>query len=118
MMESPTSPSPALVQPAEFQELPPGNGEGVLGNLDFIKDIPVRITAELGRTQLPIRDLLKLGPGAVVELKRAVGEPVDLVVNGRLLAHGEVVVVNDSFAVRLTAILHPAERMSAGMGTT
>ena len=80
-------------------------------NLDVILDVPVQLSLEVGRTRMPIRNLLQLTPGAVVELERAAGEPLDVYVNGTLIAHGEVVVVNDRFGVRLTDVVSPAERI-------
>jgi len=80
-------------------------------NLDFILDIPLLVTVELGRARLPIQDLLKLGEGSVVELNKLVGEPLDVLVNGKPVARGEVVVVNEKFALRLTDIAQPNERL-------
>ena len=80
-------------------------------NLDFILDIPLQVTVELGRVRLPIQELLKLSEGTVVELDKLVGEPLDVLVNGRPVAHGEVVVVNEKFALRLTDIAQPNERL-------
>jgi len=80
-------------------------------NLDVILDVPVTLSMEVGRTRIPIRNLLQLNQGSVVELERAAGEPLDVYVNGTLIAHGEVVVVNDKFGVRLTDVVSPAERI-------
>jgi len=80
-------------------------------NLDVILDIPVSVSMEIGRTRMPIRNLLQLNQGSVVELDRLAGEPMDVLVNGTLIAHGEVVVVNEKFGVRLTDIISPAERV-------
>ena len=80
-------------------------------NLDFIMDIPLQLTVELGRTKLLVRDVLQLNQGSVVELERASGEPLDVFVNGTLVAHGEVVVVNDKFGIRLIDVVSPAERI-------
>ena len=79
--------------------------------LDAILDIPVHISMEIGRTQISIRNLLKLNQGSVVELDRLAGEPMDVLVNGTLIARGEVVVVNEKFGLRLTDIISPAERV-------
>jgi len=79
--------------------------------IGLILDIPVQVTVELGRTKLPIRNLLQLAQGSVVELDGLAGEPMDVLVNGCLIAQGEVVVVNDKFGIRLTDIITPAERM-------
>lgn len=81
------------------------------GNLELIMDIPVQMTVELGRTRLPIRHLLQLAQGSVVELDGLAGEPMNVLVNGRLIAQGEVVVVNDRFGIRLTDIIDPSKRM-------
>ena len=79
--------------------------------LDVILDIPVTIAMEIGRTKLSIRNLLQLNQGSVVELDRLAGEPMDVLVNGTLVAHGEVVVVNDKFGIRLTDVISPADRI-------
>ena len=79
--------------------------------LDVILDIPVHISMEIGRTEISIRNLLKLNQGSVVELDRLAGEPMDVLVNGTLIARGEVVVVNEKFGLRLTDIISPAERV-------
>ncbi len=80
-------------------------------NLDVILDVPVTLSLEVGRTRIPIRNLLQLNQGSVVELERAAGEPLDVYVNGTLIAQGEVVVVNDRFGVRLTDVVSPSERI-------
>ena len=80
-------------------------------NIDVILDIPVTLSMEIGRTQISIRHLLQLNQGSVVELDRLAGEPLDVMVNGTLIAHGEVVVVNERFGIRLTDVISPAERV-------
>ncbi len=80
-------------------------------NLEFILDVPVILSMEVGRTRVPIRNLLQLNQGSVVELDREAGEPLDVYVNGTLIAHGEVVVVNEKFGIRLTDVISPAERI-------
>lgn len=80
-------------------------------SLDIILDVPVVLSLEVGRTRIPIRNLLQLNQGSVVELERGAGEPLDVFVNGTLIAHGEVVVVNDRFGVRLTDVVSPSERI-------
>lgn len=80
-------------------------------NLDVILDVPVTMTLEVGRARIPIRNLLQLNQGSVVELERAAGDPLDVYINGTLIAQGEVVVVNDRFGVRLTEVVSPAERI-------
>ena len=97
---------------AQFEQLSPsGIPAGAPNNIDMILDIPVNLTVELGRTKLAIRSLLQLAQGSVVELDGLAGEPMDVLVNGYLIAQGEAVVVNDRFGIRLTAIVTPAERM-------
>lgn len=104
----------AEVKPASnlFQDLTASNSsQNVPQNLDMILDIPVQMTVELGRTKIAIRNLLQLAQGSVVELDGLAGEPMDVLVNGCLIAQGEVVVVNDRFGIRLTDIITPAERI-------
>ena len=100
------------VSPAGFETL---RDEGRAGagdvNLDVILDIPVTISMEIGRTRVNIRNLLQLNQGSVIELDRLAGEPMDVLVNGTLIAHGEVVVVNEKFGIRLTDVISPAERV-------
>ncbi len=97
---------------AEFQDLQPETGgEAFGGNIDIILDIPVTISMEIGRTLINIRNLLQLNQGSVIELDRLAGEPMDVMVNGTLVAHGEVVVVNEKFGIRLTDVISPAERV-------
>ncbi len=80
-------------------------------NIDMVLDIPLEVSVELGRNKMPISDLLRLGQGSVVELNKLAGEPLDVLVNGRLVARGEVVVMHDKFGVRLTDIISPRERI-------
>ncbi|MBU1364305.1 MAG: flagellar motor switch protein FliN [Gammaproteobacteria bacterium] len=103
----------ATAQPADIFpsfSAPLGQG-GIMNELDMILDIPVQITVELGRTKITIKNLLQLAHGSVVELDAMAGEPMDVLVNGTLIAQGEVVVVNDKFGIRLTDIITPSERM-------
>lgn len=79
--------------------------------IDFLLDIPLEITVELGRTKMLIKDLLQLGQGSVVELDKLAGEPMEILINSKLVARGEVVVVNEKFGIRLTDILSPSERL-------
>ena len=98
---------------AAFKELN-GNGKQLTTgetNLDVILDIPVTLSMEIGRTELPIHNLLQLNQGSVVELDRLAGEPLDVLINGTLIAHGEVVVINEKFGIRLTDVISPAERV-------
>jgi len=98
--------------PAVFEQF---NGSGARAatrnDIDLVLDIPVQLTVELGRTKLPIRNLLQLAQGSVVELAGLAGEPMDVLVNGCLIAQGEVVVVNEKFGIRLTDVITPSERM-------
>lgn len=102
-----STPSPAQI----FQNLSPDSVQPAANNLDLILDIPVQINVELGRTKIAIRNLLQLAQGSVVELDGLAGQPMDVLVNGCLIAQGEVVVVNDKFGIRLTDIISPAERL-------
>ncbi|MBT8225272.1 MAG: flagellar motor switch protein FliN [Dactylosporangium sp.] len=88
----------------------PAKVTGQRPGLDLLHDVEMEVTAELGRTKMPVRDLLSLLPGAVVELDRAAGGPVDLLVNGRMIAHGEVVVIDENYGIRITEIIPPADR--------
>ena len=97
----------------EFGALGSGGGkEEPSGRIELIMDLPLPVTVELGRTSMLIRDILNLGPGSVVELNRIAGEPVDVLVNGKLIARGEVVVVDENFGVRLVDIVAPGERVT------
>ncbi len=93
-----------------FDQTAAASGSGP--NLDVILDIPVTLSMEVGGTEITIRNLLQLNQGSVVELDRLAGEPLDVLVNGTLIAHGEVVVVNEKFGIRLTDIVSPSERIS------
>ena len=97
-----------LPQPTELQQNPP---QMTPNNLDLILDIPMEITVELGRGRILIHKLLQLGQGSVIELTKLAGDPLDIFVNGRLIAKGEVVVVNDKFGIRLSDIISPMERI-------
>jgi flagellar motor switch protein FliN/FliY len=96
---------------AEFSELKKSNIVTDSKNIDFILDIPLEVTVELGRTTMPIYDLLQLGQGSIVELNKLAGEPLEILVNQKLIAKGEVVVVNGKFGIRLTDIISPRERV-------
>lgn len=100
------------VAPATFTNFSASSAAGAPGNdINMILDIPVQLTVELGRTRIPIKHILQLAQGSVVELDALAGEPMDVLVNGFLIAQGEVVVVNDKFGIRLTDIVTPSERM-------
>ncbi|MDI1231629.1 MAG: flagellar motor switch protein FliN [Methylobacter sp.] len=122
MSENPNTPESAETmsdfETAAFEELndpfedkKSSSGLGDEVNLDVILDVPVTISMEIGRTQINIRNLLQLNQGSVVELERFAGEPLDVLVNGTLIAHGEVVVINDKFGIRLTDVISPSERV-------
>jgi flagellar motor switch protein FliN/FliY len=98
-------------QPAVFTEFSGKKLSDTQNDIDFILDIPVQLTVELGRTKIAIKNLLQLAQGSVVELDGLAGEPMDVLVNGCLIAQGEVVVVNEKFGIRLTDIITPAERI-------
>lgn len=102
-------PAPQQVELDEFVN----SGASVAGrpDLDVILDIPVTISMEVGRTSITIRNLLQLNQGSVIELDRLAGEPLDVLVNGTLIAHGEVVVVNEKFGIRMTDVISPSERI-------
>ena len=96
---------------AEFSELKEGNVVTKPNNLDFILDIPLEVTVELGRTNMAIYDLLQLGQGSIIELNKLSGEPLEILINQKLIARGEVVVVNEKFGIRLTDVVSPKERV-------
>ena len=101
----------SAAESATFKELEPESSKHGDVSLDSILDVPVTISMEIGRTQINIRNLLQLNQGSVVELDRLAGEPMDVMVNGTLIAQGEVVVVNEKFGIRLTDIISPADRV-------
>ena len=88
-----------------------GAGDGTVNDINMVLDIPVQLSVELGRTKVPIKYILQLAQGSVVELDALAGEPMDVLVNGYLIAQGEVVVVNDKFGIRLTDVVTPSERL-------
>ena len=108
------APAPASTPAGErvFQPLQSSTGSVIArGDIDRVLDVPVQLTAELGRTRISIKSLLQLSQGSVVELDGLAGEPMDVFINGYLIAQGEVVVVNDKFGIRLTDIITPSERV-------
>jgi len=119
LAEQSGAPGPGASAPATqaearpvFERLAPSDDvAGPAHDIDLILDIPVQLTVELGRTKIPIRHILQLAQGSVVELDGLAGEPMDVLVNGCLIAQGEVVVVNDKFGIRLTDIVTPSERL-------
>ncbi|KAF1012147.1 MAG: Flagellar motor switch protein FliN [Pseudomonas fluorescens] len=108
-----TAPAGKRLPMEEFGSVPKNNDPVSLDgpNLDVILDIPVSISMEVGSTEINIRNLLQLNQGSVIELDRLAGEPLDVLVNGTLIAHGEVVVVNEKFGIRLTDVISPSERI-------
>jgi len=109
--ESEAADADTAASAASFDELTDSSMPGSDVNLDVVLDIPVNLSMEIGRTKISIRNLLQLNQGSVVELERLAGEPMDVLVNGTLIARGEVVVVNEKFGIRLTDIISPAERV-------
>ena len=108
MAEQETAPAS---KPHVFEKFGSSAGSTTQNDLDMILDIPVQLTVELGRTKMPIKNLLQLAQGSVVELSGMAGEPLDVMINGFLIAQGEVVVVNDKLGIRLTDITTPSERL-------
>lgn len=104
-------PTEQVVQQPAFVELSDDNGATGGRDINFLLDIPLVVMIEIGRTKMFIKDLLQLGQGSVIELDKMVGEPMDVFVNGKLIARGEVVVINEKFGIRLTDIISPAERI-------
>lgn len=112
--EKKSKPDPGRVQDYQFQELdnePQKSTQKAKRDMEFILDIPLHVSAELGRSKLLINDLLQLGQGSVIELDKLAGEPLEVLVNGKLVARGEAVVINEKFGVRLTDIISPMERV-------
>lgn len=105
--EAPTEAASAMPAPPKKSNAQ----SGPVQTLDFILDIPLKVTVELGRTKMAIRDILQLAQGSVVELSKFAGEPLEVLVNDKLVARGEVVVVNEKFGIRLTDIISPVERI-------
>jgi len=101
------------VSPVKFaplvRDLPTSAVTGVLGNLELVKDVKMDVTVELGRTNLPLKEVLQLGDESIIKLERLAGEPVDLLVNGRLIAQGEVVVIGGNFGVKITQVHKPQQ---------
>jgi flagellar motor switch protein FliN/FliY len=102
---------PVNVQPAQFQTFDEGYGDFDKKNIGLLMDVPLQIAVELGRTTKKIREILEFGQGSIIELDKLAGEPVDILVNGKVIAKGEVVVIDESFGVRITDIIHPSKRL-------
>jgi len=111
-VSSPVSSAGEEVSSVKFEEIKQGEEKNASLGMDFILDIPLTVTVEMGRGRMLISELLQLGQGSVVELTKLAGEPMDVFVNNRLIAKGEVVVVNEKFGVRLTDVVSHAERIS------
>jgi flagellar motor switch protein FliN/FliY len=111
-----SSPPPSLqrpinVQPAQFQSFDSGIQPFEAQNIGLLMDVPLQITVELGRTTKKIKEILEFGQGSIIELDKLAGEPVDILVNGKHVAKGGVVVIDESFGVRITDIIHPSKRL-------
>lgn len=102
----------AKVHPVQFAALKPGVTREAPSNIDLLMDVPMKVTVELGRTSMLVKDILKLGAGSVIELEKMAGEPVDFLVNGKLIAKGGVVVIDENFGIKITDIISPSERIS------
>lgn len=113
----PSQPQPSgpavTARPAQFAPLQNAGLVSSSTNLDMLLGVTLRVTVELGRTKMSVEEVLKIGPGSVVELDKLAGEPVDVLVNEQLIARGEVVVVDDRFGVRITDVLPPAQRLNS-----
>jgi flagellar motor switch protein FliN/FliY len=110
-MTQPSYQSPINVQPAQFQSFDSGGQPFEVQNISLLMDVPLQITVELGRTTKKIKEILEFGQGSIIELDKLAGEPVDILVNGKNVAKGEVVVIDESFGVRITDIIHPSKRL-------
>ena len=105
-------PSAGAVKSVQLQEISPEIVSSKANSIDLLMDVSLEVTIELGRTEMSVKDILSLGVGSVIELDRMSGDPVDILVNGKLIAKGEVVVIEDNLGVRITSIVSPAERAS------
>ena len=106
------TPSGAEISSASFAPLGLDRHPSKLGNIDLLLDVPLQVTVELGRTRMQIREVLELGKGSIVELEKLAGEPVEVYVNGKLIAKGEVVTIDENFGVKITDIVSRKERVS------
>lgn len=98
------------VQPVQFSQFGAANSGQGMGNLELLMDVPLPVSVELGRTTMPVKDIMALGPGSVIELERAAGENIDILINGRLIARGEVVVIEENFGVRIVGFVGDPEK--------
>jgi len=109
-----TQPKPDVTaRPVQFAPLEPSGASASHTNLDLLLGVTLQVTVELGRTKMNIEEILNLGPGSVIELEKLAGEPVDVLVNDKMIARGEVVVLDDRFGVRITDVLPPAQRLNS-----
>ena len=99
-------------QPAQFSQISEQRTSADISNLDILLDVPLQVTVELGKTMLPIKTILEYSQGSLITLDKLAGEPIDLLVNGKYFAKGEVVVIDENFGVRITSILSPADRLA------
>jgi flagellar motor switch protein FliN/FliY len=102
--------TPVMVQPAQFSPISNGKTSKETGNIGLILDVPLQVTVELGGTRMKIKDILDLGIGSIIELDKLAGDPVDVYVNGKMIAKGEVVVIDENFGIKITDIISPIER--------
>jgi len=109
--QAPATAPASAAAPASFPSLDGGGAAPAPKNIDFILDIPMQVTVQVGSTKMIIRELLQLGQGSVIELEKLAGEPMEVLVNNKLVARGEVVVVNEKFGIRLTDVISAAERV-------
>ena len=112
--ETPNVPSEMALEPLTDAAVPaPSQGSAELAGLDIVLDVPVELAVEIGRTEMTIGETLDLGPGSIVVLNRMTGEPVDLLVNGRRIARGEVVAIDEQFGLRITTVVPTDKRLDA-----
>ena len=110
-LSEPDEDSDVAIQPVKFPQLRPSDERVTRNEIERLLDVSLVVSVELGRKQMQIKDILELGPGKIIELEKLAGEPVDLLVNGKLLARGEVVVVDENFGVRITDLIDPKDRL-------
>lgn len=107
------SQGPEKIKPKEFEQLSPSAANGAGRSIDMLLDVSLPVSIELGRTSMPIQEILNLSSGSVIELDKLAGEPVDLLVNEKLIARGEVVVVDENFGIRITSMISPQDRIKS-----
>lgn len=106
-VERPSAPPPPSAQAPSLESFVSGGGGGGAASLDMLRDVKLKVRVEVGRTKMYVQDILRLASGSVVELERLTGDPLDVYVNDRLVARGEVLVINENFAIRITEVVHP-----------